>query len=96
MHAMYPGYNGSYPKIQVWHGTADTLVLYPNLNEEIKEWEGVLGVSFSKNVTSDPQTGYTQMVFGDGTKFLAYSAVGVGHTVPVHESVDLAWFGITK
>ncbi len=29
--AMYPGYNGTYPRMQVMHGTADTLVLYPNL-----------------------------------------------------------------
>ncbi|KUJ19047.1 PHB depolymerase family esterase [Mollisia scopiformis] len=93
--AMYPTYNGTYPKFQVWHGTADTFVNYPNLGEEIKEWEGVFGVSWNKNLTNSPQTGYTQMVFGDGDQFLAYSAVGVGHTVPVHESVDLQWFGIT-
>lgn len=35
------------------------------------------------------------MVYGDGTELIGYSAVNVGHTVPVHETVDLAWFGIT-
>ena len=68
---------------------------YPNLAEEVKEWSGVLGVQWTKNVTDSPQSGYTQMVFGDGTRFTAYSAAGVGHTVPVHESVDLKWFGLT-
>ena len=92
--AMYPGYNGTYPRMQVWHGTADELVFYPNLGEEIKEWEGLLGVSWVKNNTNTPQPGYTQMVYGDGTLFTAYSAVGVGHTVPVHEDLDLKWFGI--
>lgn len=92
---MYPAWNGSYPKMQVWHGTADNFVNYPNLMEEIKEWEGVFGVSFKGNQTGVPQSGYTQMVFGDGSQFVAYSAAGVGHTVPVHETVDLKWFGIT-
>lgn len=93
--AMFPSFNGTYPRVQVWHGEADNYVNYPNLAEEVKEWSGVLGVSWVKNVTDSPQTGYTQMVFGDGSRFTAYSAAGVGHTVPVHESVDLKWFGIT-
>lgn len=93
--AMYPNYSGTYPRVQVWHGTADTLVTYPNLGEEIKEWSGLHSVTFTRNNTNTPQSGYTQIVYGDGTKFTAYSAVGVGHTVPVHEGVDLAWFGIS-
>jgi acetylxylan esterase len=92
--AMDLGFNGSYPKVQVWHGTADTVGLYANLAEEIKEWTGILDVSWVKNDTSTPQSEYTQMIYGDGTRFTAYSAVGVGHTVPVHESLELAWFGI--
>lgn len=92
--AMYPGYNGSYPRMAVWHGTADNFVNYPNLSEELKEWSGLLGVTFSKNVTNTPQSGYTQMVYGDGTKLVGYSAQGVGHTVPVHETEDLKWFGL--
>jgi acetylxylan esterase len=55
----------------------------------------VLHVSFTKNNTNTPQSGYTQMVYGDGTKLIGYSAFDVGHTVPVHEAVDLAWFGIS-
>ncbi|RDL29806.1 PHB depolymerase family esterase [Venustampulla echinocandica] len=92
--AMYPGYSGAYPRIQLWHGTADTFVSYANLAEAVKEWSGVIGLTFTKNVTNTPQSGYTQMVYGDGTRFIAYSAAGVGHTVPVHEDVDLKWFGI--
>jgi acetylxylan esterase len=36
------------------------------------------------------------MVYGDGTQLIGYSAVGVGHTVPVHETIDLAWFCISS
>jgi acetylxylan esterase len=92
--AMYPTYNGTYPKMLTFHGTADTLVLYANLAEEIKQWSGLLGVSFTKNITNTPSAAYTEMVYGDGTLYNAYSAVGVGHTVPVQEAIDLKWFGI--
>lgn len=91
---MYKGYNGTYPRMQTWHGKADTFVSYLNLAEQLKEWGALLGVEFTKNVTDTPQKGYTQMVYGDGTKLVAYSAEGVGHTVPVHEELDLKWFGI--
>lgn len=92
--AMYPGYTGSYPRMMTYHGTADTLVKIPNLGEQLKEWSGLLGVSYTRNVTNTPQNGYTQMIYGDGTKLVGISAAGVGHTVPVHETEDLKWFGL--
>jgi acetylxylan esterase len=92
--AMYPGYSGAYPRMQTFHGTADTLVRYPNLGEQLKEWSTLLGVQFSQNVTNSPQSGYTKMVYGDGTKLVGYSAAGVGHTVPVNRDLDIAWFGL--
>ncbi|KAK1725283.1 hypothetical protein CaCOL14_012980 [Colletotrichum acutatum] len=92
--AMYPGYNGSYPRVQTFHGTADSLVKYPNLAEQLKEWSTIHGVSFAKNNTNTPISGYTQMIYGDGTKLVGYSAQGVGHTVPVQEDQDLKWFGL--
>lgn len=36
--------NGWRPKMQVFHGTADTTLDYANLGEEIKQWTGVLGL----------------------------------------------------
>ncbi|KAI0137110.1 Alpha/Beta hydrolase protein [Xylariales sp. AK1849] len=94
VHAMYPTYNGTYPRMQTFHGTADNLVFYANLGEQLKEWSTLLGVSFSRNVTNSPQSEYTKMIYGDGTKLIGYSAVGVGHTVPVHLQLDMEWFGL--
>jgi len=54
----------------------------------------VLGVERKRNATGSPQEGYTRMEFGDGTKLVAISARGIGYTVPVHETVGLAWFGL--
>lgn len=82
-------------KSHSWHGTIDAILYYPNLGEELKEWSNVLDVSFSYNNSNTPQSGYTEMVYGDGTQLIGYSAVNVGHTVPVHETVDLAWFCIS-
>ncbi|RDL37453.1 Feruloyl esterase B [Venustampulla echinocandica] len=94
--AGYPGYNGTYPRMQLWHGTADNIIKYQSLIEQVKEWSAVLGVEFTKNVTNTPKPGYTRMIFGDGSKMEAYSAQGVGHFVPTDEPSVLSWFGITS
>ncbi|KAG9034815.1 hypothetical protein FRB95_012508 [Tulasnella sp. JGI-2019a] len=93
--AAYPGYTGSRPKMMIWHGTVDTTLYYENFGQEILEWTNVLGVSSTPSTTvqNDPQSGYTMTTYG--STVVAYSAAGVGHTVPVHETIDLAWFGIT-
>lgn len=95
VHNGYPGYTGSYPRLQMWHGTADEVIYYALLGQEINEWTDVMGLSFTSNQTNTPLSGYTKMIYGDGTKFQAFSAAGVGHFVPTDVSVVLDWFGIT-
>ncbi|KAG8971988.1 hypothetical protein FRC05_010401 [Tulasnella sp. 425] len=94
--AAYPGYSGPRPRMMLWHGTADTTLYYPNLQQEINEWTNVLGQSTTPTTTTqnDLQSGYTHTTYGCVVQ--AYSAAGVGHTVPVHETIDLQWFGITS
>lgn len=41
--AAYPGYTGSRPRMQLWHGTEDDVLRYPNFGEEIKQWTNVQG-----------------------------------------------------
>ena len=94
VHGYNPRYTGSYPRMQIWHGTADTTVVYQNFIEELKEWSNVLGADFARNVTNSPQSGYTQMVYGSGNTLVGYSARNVGHTVPIHTTQDLSWFGL--
>ncbi|EHK98423.1 putative Acetylxylan esterase A [Glarea lozoyensis 74030] len=90
----YPGYTGSRPKMLIFHGTIDTTLYYANFGEELKEWSNVLGVSFNHNQTNTPISGYTKMIYGDGTKLVGVSCYNVGHTPPVRVPDDLAWFGI--
>ena len=74
---------------------SDDVLYYENFGQEILEWTNVLGVSSSPTTTllDDPQTNYTRTTYG--CEVIAYSAAGVGHTVPVHEAIDLAFFGIS-
>jgi acetylxylan esterase len=89
-----PSYKGEYPKMQIWHGTSDFVVKYPNLAEGLKQWSGIHGVAFTKNNTNTPGSRYTELVYGDGTKLVGYSGQGVGHTVPVHEADSLKFWGL--
>ncbi|KAG8164546.1 hypothetical protein KVR01_006464 [Diaporthe batatas] len=89
-----PSYRGPYPRMQLWHGTSDVVVVYHNFVEELKEWSAVFNVPFTRNITSSPEANYTQMIYGDGSKMVGYSALGVGHVVPEHETSAMAWFGI--
>jgi acetylxylan esterase len=42
---MYPGYNGFRPRIQLWHGTADSTINYNNQTEAVKQWTNVMGLT---------------------------------------------------
>ena len=42
---MYPGHTGFRPRVQLWHGQADSIISYTNQTEAIKEWTDVLGVA---------------------------------------------------
>jgi acetylxylan esterase len=94
----YPGYTGFRPKLQTFHGTADT-VLYPqNLKEQVKQWTSVFGVSETPTETTKdtPLKGWTRRKYGN--KFEAYEAEGVSHDIPnqantVMEFFDLACTG---
>lgn len=91
---MYPGYDGQRPRFMTLHGTADSVVDFRNLGEQVEQWTTVLGVEETAREVDTPERRYTKIVFGDGTRFVAYEAEGVGHTVPVHEELDLEWFGL--
>ncbi|KAJ3551134.1 hypothetical protein NM688_g4904 [Phlebia brevispora] len=92
----YPGFTGTRPKVQFWHGTADTTLYPQNFWEEIKQWTNVFGVSQtpSSNLTNDPLPGYSRASFGPDVQGIL--AQGVGHTVPVREGDVLDWFSLSN
>jgi acetylxylan esterase len=78
-----PGYTGARPRVQLWHGTADTTLNYNNFGEEIKQWTNVLGVSQTPVSTDTPSSGWTRTKYGSGDSVEAYSIAGVGHSLPL-------------
>jgi poly(hydroxyalkanoate) depolymerase family esterase len=96
----YPGYTGPRPRMQLWHGTADTLVPYPLLQEEIEQWTNVFGLSQTPTSTDTPQSGWNRRRYADtaGTvQVEAYSIQGAGHSLPAGgmATVAIAFFGLT-
>ncbi|MEU9191183.1 PHB depolymerase family esterase [Streptomyces sp. NPDC048484] len=80
----YPGYTGARPRMQVWHGTEDDVLRYPNFGEEIKQWTDVLGVSQTPAATDSPQSGWTRTRYGatgGRAPVEAISLQGVGHNL---------------
>jgi acetylxylan esterase len=91
---IYPGYSGAYPKLKTLHGTADSLVRIANLDQQLAQWSTIHGISLTATRPNTPQNGYTELVYGDGSKLVGISAANVGHTVPVNSALDMAWFGL--
>jgi acetylxylan esterase len=91
--AMYPGYTGSYPRMQLWHGTQDTTLSYPNFGEEIKQWTNLKGVSQTPVLTDHPQSTWTRTRYGSNTvqaPVEGISVSGQGHTLPQSGMVQYA------
>ncbi|MGW6505388.1 extracellular catalytic domain type 1 short-chain-length polyhydroxyalkanoate depolymerase [Nonomuraea angiospora] len=84
--AMYPGYTGRYPRMQLWHGTTDTTLAYANFGEEIKQWTNLNGLTQTPASTDSPRSGVTRTRYG-GTgaqpAVEAYSFAGYGHSLPL-------------
>lgn len=90
----YPGYSGTYPRLQIVHGDVDTFVSYHNFEEALKEWSTVFGLSETASNPDTPLPGYTEVVYGDGSQLVGLSAAGVGHFVPTDVNTVLSWFEI--
>jgi poly(hydroxyalkanoate) depolymerase family esterase len=82
--AAYSGYSGSRPRVQLWHGTADTVLNYNNFGQEILQWTNVLGISSTPVETLTPQSGWTETLYGSTTNppVEAFSIAGAGHQLP--------------
>ncbi|GAA3217611.1 extracellular catalytic domain type 1 short-chain-length polyhydroxyalkanoate depolymerase [Dactylosporangium siamense] len=98
--AAYPGYTGARPRMQVFHGTNDTTLAYPNFGEEIEQWTNVLGVSQTPVLTDQPQSGWTRTRYGNAGTMApveGISLAGVGHNLPLagQAAMVIAFFGLS-
>ncbi|OLF10358.1 extracellular catalytic domain type 1 short-chain-length polyhydroxyalkanoate depolymerase [Actinophytocola xanthii] len=96
----YPGYTGPRSRVQLWHGTADTLVPYSLLQEEIEQWTNVFGLSQTPTATDTPQPNWNRRRYADASGTVqveAYSIQGAGHSLPSSgmAAQAVAFFGLT-
>ncbi|GIE92000.1 extracellular catalytic domain type 1 short-chain-length polyhydroxyalkanoate depolymerase [Actinoplanes regularis] len=96
----YPGYTGPRPRVQLWHGTSDTLVPYSLLQEEIEQWTNVFGLSQTPASTDTPQSSWNRRRYTDSSGTVqveAYSIQGAGHSLPATgmAAYAISFFGLT-
>ena len=89
---MDPGYSGTRPRVQIYHGSSDKTLAPSNYWETVKQWTGVFGYNplIPMQVENNfPRKGYMTSTWGidaenpEGTVQGIY-AKGVGHTVPIN------------
>ncbi len=80
-----PGFTGTRPRVQLWHGTSDPTLVYPSqLDAEVAQFTNVFGVT-SANATmmsNTPKSGWTRTSYKDsaGTVVLEVNiGQGLGH-----------------
>ncbi|WP_437591199.1 extracellular catalytic domain type 1 short-chain-length polyhydroxyalkanoate depolymerase [Sorangium sp. So ce1000] len=95
----FPGYTGHRPRLQHWHGTADTVLNYKNMAEDVKEWTNLLGLSETADGTDTPKSGTTRQFWKSSCGYTVYETFamdGVGHAVPFDGRAVAAYFGLDK
>jgi poly(hydroxyalkanoate) depolymerase family esterase len=83
------GYAGPWPRLQIWQGSSDTFVGTDNLNELVKQWTNVRGISATPAAT-DKVNGNDHAVYKDAQGNVVietYLVSGMSHGValdPTH------------
>jgi acetylxylan esterase len=99
--SMYPDYDGPRPRIQLFHGTADTTISYNNMGESIKEWTNVLGLSTTPTSTDTFNTAnanYTRQFWENDcyTVLEAWAGQNGSHSMPYEQDAILHFFGLDQ
>jgi len=96
--AMFPGYAGHRPRVQLWHGTADTTINYKNLTEGVKEWTNVLSLSEAPT-TTDSKFGGTHQLWKSQCGFgvlETFAVDGAGHDVTWDVNTAIKFLGLDQ
>lgn len=78
-------HTGPWPKVSIWHGSADTTVAPMNAAELVDQWTNVHGIDRTPDITDTVQ-GHTHEVFTDAggkPQVEIYTIAGMGHGTPV-------------
>lgn len=95
----FPGYAGHRPRVQLWHGTADTTISYNDLGESIKEWTNVLQLNETPTSNDSAKSGYTHQTWKNACGYVtleAWSQQGAGHDVSWDSTSAAKFLGLDQ
>jgi poly(hydroxyalkanoate) depolymerase family esterase len=72
----HPSFAGPYPRVSVWHGTADSVVSPKNQDELIQQWTNVHGIAEAPSSTEMVE-GHVRELYGTAVE--AYRIQGADH-----------------
>ncbi len=91
------GHRGPWPRISVWHGSADPIVKPSNAEQIIRQWANLHGLAGGATRT-EKIGGHTRREWtdADGTTVIeAFSIAGMAHGVPIDASLQAQGYGAT-
>jgi acetylxylan esterase len=96
-----PGFAGTRPAVQLWHGTADDGLSFHNFGESIKQWSNVLGTGVTPASTEAgiPRRAWTRERYVDArgeVRLEAYRGAGEPHNFRMSEETVLGFFGLDR
>jgi len=96
--SMFVGYTGHRPRLQLWHGTADTTISYKNLTEAVKEWTNTLALDTTPT-TADSKFGGPHELWRNKCGFgvlETFSVTGAGHGVSWDVNTAVSFLGLDR
>jgi poly(hydroxyalkanoate) depolymerase family esterase len=78
-------HTGPFPRVSIWHGTADTTVSPVNATSEMEQWTNIHGID-PKKAAHDTVKGFARAVFKNaagGAMVETYTVTGMAHGDPV-------------
>jgi len=77
-----PGFIGTYPRVQIWHGSMDYVVATSNATELVKQWTNVWGTDDTADAMDMiSNSARTQYMAGSKVAVELYLVSGMGHAI---------------
>ncbi len=78
-------YSGARPRVQIWHGTSDTIVVPVNQTELVEQWTNVFGTDTTADETEMIGSVATRTAYKMGSQVVveSYTVNGMSHAIAI-------------
>ncbi len=95
----YPGFDGTRPSLQLWHGTEDEALHFHNFDEATKQWTNVLELGAAPVTVEQgvPAKQWTRSRYADAggeVRLETYRGEGVPHDFTNPADAVIRFFGL--